>query len=265
MQVPEKPSLDGLEAKWGEWWEASGTYRFDRTKTRDQIYAIDTPPPTVSGALHLGHVESYTHTDLMARFKRMRGFEVFYPIGWDDNGLPTERRVQNYFAVRCDPTLPYDPGFDVTTLERPTDHAVPVSRGNFIELCEQLTIEDEKSFEDLFRRLGASVDWTYMYTTIGERARRISQIGFLRMLRAGLAYKAEAPTLWDVDFRSAVAQAEIEDREIDGQYHRVASTARTGPARSRSRRRGRSSSRRASRSSPTPATSGMHRSSARRC
>ncbi len=222
MRVPEKPSLDGLEAKWGEWWEASGTYRFDRTRTRDQIYAIDTPPPTVSGELHLGHVESYTHTDLMARFKRMRGFEVFYPIGWDDNGLPTERRVQNYFGVRCDPTLPYDPGFDVTTLERPGEDAVPVSRGNFIELCEHLTAEDEKSFEDLFRRLGASVDWTYVYTTIGERARRISQIGFLRMLRAGLAYKAEAPTLWDVDFRSAVAQAEIEDREIDGQYHRVA-------------------------------------------
>ena len=156
MQVPEKPSLDGLEAKWGEWWEASGTYRFDRTKTRDQIYAIDTPPPTVSGSLHLGHVESYTHTDLMARFKRMRGFEVFYPIGWDDNGLPTERRVQNYFGVRCDPTLPYDPAFDVTALERPTDDAVPVSRGNFIELCERLTIEDEKEFEDLFRRLGRS-------------------------------------------------------------------------------------------------------------
>jgi valyl-tRNA synthetase len=221
MQVPEKPTLDGLEAKWGEWWEASGTYRFDRTKTRDQIYAIDTPPPTVSGSLHLGHVESYTHTDLMARFKRMRGFEVFYPIGWDDNGLPTERRVQNYFGVRCDPTVPYDPAFDVTALERPNDDPVPVSRGNFIELCERLTIEDEKAFEDLFRRLGASVDWTQVYTTIGEHSRRISQLGFLRLVEKGLAYKAEAPTLWDVDFRTAVAQAEIEDREVDGAYHRI--------------------------------------------
>ena len=81
MNVPDKPSLDGLEAKWDEWWEASGTYRFDPTKTREQVYAIDTPPPTVSGSLHVGHVMSYTHTDLMARFKRMRGFEVFYPDG----------------------------------------------------------------------------------------------------------------------------------------------------------------------------------------
>jgi valyl-tRNA synthetase len=221
MQVPEKPSLDGLEAKWGEWWEALGTYRFDRTKTREQIYAIDTPPPTVSGSLHLGHVESYTHTDLMARFKRMRGFEIFYPIGWDDNGLPTERRVQNYFGVRCDPTLPYDPNFEVSALERPNDEPVPVSRGNFIDLCERLTLEDEKAYEDLFRRLGASVDWTQVYTTIGERSRRISQLGFLRLVEKGLAYKAEAPTLWDVDFRTAVAQAEIEDREVDGAYHRI--------------------------------------------
>jgi valyl-tRNA synthetase len=222
MQVPDKPTLDGLEAKWGEWWETTGTYRFDRSKTREEIYAIDTPPPTVSGSLHLGHVESYTHTDLMARFKRMRGLEVFYPIGWDDNGLPTERRVQNYFAVRCDPTLPYDPNFDVGRLERPDDTPVPISRGNFIELCERLTAEDEQAFEDLFRRLGASVDWTHVYTTIGERARRASQRGFLRLLRAGVAYKAEAPTLWDVDFRTAVAQAEIEDREVDGLYHRIA-------------------------------------------
>src|SRR5437762_8453172 len=121
MQVPEKPSLDGLEAKWGEWWETAGTYRFDRSRTRDQIFAIDTPPPTVSGSLHVGHVMSYTHTDLVARFQRMRGKEVFYPIGWDDNGLATERRVQNYFGARCDPSLPYDPAFDIASLERPDE------------------------------------------------------------------------------------------------------------------------------------------------
>jgi valyl-tRNA synthetase len=222
MQVPDKPTLDGLEAKWGERWEADGTYRFDRTKTRDEIYAIDTPPPTVSGSLHLGHVESYTHTDLMARFKRMRGLEVFYPIGWDDNGLPTERRVQNYFGVVCDPTLPNDEGFDPDAFEPNTGAPKALSRGNFIQLCERLTAEDERAFEDLFRRLGASVDWTHVYTTIGERARRASQRGFLRLLRAGVAYKAEAPTLWDIDFRTAVAQAEIEDREVDGLYHRIA-------------------------------------------
>jgi valyl-tRNA synthetase len=223
MQVPEKPSLDGLEAKWGEWWEASGTYRFDRTKTRDQIYAIDTPPPTVSGSLHVGHVMSYTHTDVIARFQRMRGREVFYPIGWDDNGLATERRVQNYFGVRCDPTLPYEPAFDRASLERPPDaQPVAVSRRNFIELCERLTAEDEKAFEDLFRRAGFSVDWTQWYTTIGELSRRVSQRGFLRLVRDGIAYTAQGPTMWDVDFNTAVAQAEIVDREQNGAYHRIA-------------------------------------------
>ncbi|MDH5313933.1 MAG: valine--tRNA ligase [Actinomycetota bacterium] len=222
MSVPEKPSLDGLEAKWDEWWEAAGTYHFDRTKTREQIYAIDTPPPTVSGSLHLGTVESYTHTDLIARYRRMRGDEVFYPMGWDDNGLATERRVQNYFGVRCDPSLPHDPDFDASSLERSDDAPVAVSRTNFVDLCGRLTIEDEKAFEALFRRLGLSVDWRQTYTTIGEVSQRASQRAFLRLVRKGIAYTAEAPTMWDVDFRTAVAQAEIEDREIAGMYHRVA-------------------------------------------
>jgi valyl-tRNA synthetase len=222
MEVPDKPTIDGLEAKWGERWEADGRYRFDRSKARPQIYAIDTPPPTVSGSLHVGHVMSYTQTDLVARFQRMRGKEVFYPIGWDDNGLATERRVQNYFGVRCDPSLPPDPAFDVSSLRPASDReAVAVGRPAFIELCERLTREDERAFEDLFRRLGLSVDWSHTYTTIGEVARRTSQRSFLRLLERGLAYTAEAPTMWDVDFRTAVAQAEIEDREIDGAYHRV--------------------------------------------
>src|SRR5437867_378944 len=152
MRVPGKPSLDGLEAKWGEWWETTGAYRFDRSKTREEIYAIDTPPPTVSGTLHVGSVCSFTHTDLVARYQRMRGKEVFYPIGWDDNGLATERRVQNYFGVRCDPSAPNDPDFDVSALERPDDTTpVAIGRRNFIELCARLTAEDEKVFESLFR------------------------------------------------------------------------------------------------------------------
>ncbi|MEP7033247.1 MAG: valine--tRNA ligase [Actinomycetota bacterium] len=223
MNLPEKPSIDGLEAKWDEWWQATGTYRFDRSKTREQVFAIDTPPPTVSGSLHVGHVMSYTHTDLVARYRRMAGREVFYPIGWDDNGLATERRVQNYFGVRCDPSVPYDPTFDVSALERPDDSMqIPVSRRNFIDLCDRLTGEDEKAFETLFRRLGLSVDWTIHYTTVGTTSRRASQRAFLRLMDAGLAYRTEAPTMWDVDFRTAVAQAEIEDREQAGMYHRIA-------------------------------------------
>src|SRR5918992_6357609 len=142
--LPKKPKLEGLEEKWSARWEEDGTYRFDRSHSREEIYAIDTPPPTVSGSLHVGHVFSYTHTDVIARFQRMRGREVFYPMGWDDNGLPTERRVQNYYGVRCDPSLPYVPAF--TPPDKPGKQAVSVSRPNFVELCLRLTAEDEKAF-----------------------------------------------------------------------------------------------------------------------
>ncbi len=227
-EIPEKPSLEGLEAKWSERWEAEGVYRFDRRATRDEVYAIDTPPPTVSGSLHVGHVFSYTHTDTIARFQRMRGREVFYPMGWDDNGLPTERRVQNYFGVRCDPSLPYDPSFEPPAA--PAEPPLAISRPNFIELCTRLTGEDELAFEELWRRLGLSVDWSMTYTTIGERAQRIAQRGFLRLLRQGVAYQSLAPTLWDVDFQTAVAQAELEDREQPGAFHRLRFTGPDGEA-----------------------------------
>jgi valyl-tRNA synthetase len=219
ISLPDKPALEGLEAKWNARWDAEQTYRFDRERTREEVYSIDTPPPTVSGSLHVGHVFSYTHTDLIARFQRMRGKAVFYPMGWDDNGLPTERRVQNYYGVRCDPSLPYDPQFQPP--EKPGKHAISVSRPNFIELCTRLTTEDEKAFENLWRYLGLSVDWSRTYATIGEVAQRVSQTAFLRLLKRGIAYQLEAPTLWDVDFRTAVAQAELEDREQPGAYHRI--------------------------------------------
>ena len=219
ISLPEKPALEGLEDKWNARWEAEGTYRFDRERTREEVYSIDTPPPTVSGSLHVGHVFSYTHTDLIARFQRMRGKAVFYPMGWDDNGLPTERRVQNYYGVRCDPSLPYDAAF--VPPDKPGKQPISISRPNFIELCNRLTAEDEKVFEHLWRYLGLSVDWTRTYATIGESAQKVSQVAFLRLLARGIAYQLEAPTLWDVDFRTAVAQAELEDREQPGAYHRI--------------------------------------------
>ncbi len=218
--VPERPTLDGLEAKWSERWERDGVYRFDRAAPRERVFSIDTPPPTVSGSLHVGHVFSYTHTDTVARFQRMRGMEVFYPMGWDDNGLPTERRVQNHFGVRCDPSVPYDPAFEPPS-EPSEKEPISVSRPNFVELCLQLTESDEQVFESLWRTLGLSVDWSLTYTTIGRLAQRISQRSFLGLLARGGAYQLEAPTLWDVDFQTAVAQAELEDRERPGAMHRV--------------------------------------------
>ncbi|MBI1378645.1 MAG: valine--tRNA ligase [Frankiales bacterium] len=226
-RVPEKPTVDGIEDRWAQVWEEQGTFRFDRSRTREQIYAIDTPPPTVSGSLHVGHVFSYTHTDCIARYQRMRGLEVFYPMGWDDNGLPTERRVQNYFGVRCDPSLPYDPGFEPPAKPDPKNQ-VAIARRNFVELCERLTVEDEKAFEALWRKLGLSVDWTQNYQTIDARSRAASQRAFLRNLARGEAYQAEAPTLWDVTFRTAVAQAELEDRPREGTYYRIGFPAPDG-------------------------------------
>jgi valyl-tRNA synthetase len=219
LQLPEKPALEGLEAKWMPRWEEAGVYRFDSTRARADVFSIDTPPPTVSGSLHVGHVFSYTHTDIIARFQRMRGKAVFYPMGWDDNGLATERRVQNYYGVRCDPSLPYDPAF--TPPAKPGKELISLSRPNFVELCSRLTGEDEKAFENLWRFLGLSVDWSMTYATIGRRARRMSQLAFLRLLGRGLVYHVEAPTLWDVDFKTAVAQAELEDREMPAAYHRI--------------------------------------------
>ena len=251
--IPDKPVLEGLEAKWGTAWEANGTYRFDRasaladaktladakstdTKSTDDetaagVFSIDTPPPTASGSLHIGHVFSYTHMDLIARYQRMQGKHIFYPMGWDDNGLPTERRVQNYYGVRCDPSLPYIEEYvppleggaaaDGSGASSKTADQIPISRRNFIELCEKLTAEDEQQFEDVWRMLGLSVDWTQTYRTIGPEAQTAAQRAFLHNLARGEAYQADAPTLWDVTFRTAVAQAELEDKEVPGAYHRV--------------------------------------------
>ncbi|MBK4120749.1 valine--tRNA ligase [Kocuria rhizophila] len=222
VTVPEKPALEGLEEKYAAQWRENGTYAFREDTDRESVYSIDTPPPTASGSLHVGHMFSYTQTDVIARFQRMSGKNVFYPLGWDDNGLPTERRVQNYYGVRCEPARPYVEGYRPP--EKPAKNQRDwdvVSRQNFIELCEELAVEDEKVFEHLFSTLGLSVDWNRTYRTIDAHSRKVSQLAFLKDYEAGNAYMAEAPTMWDVTFRTAVAQAELEDREREGAYHRV--------------------------------------------
>ncbi|WP_284250624.1 valine--tRNA ligase [Litorihabitans aurantiacus] len=225
--VPDRVGVEGLEERWAPAWDAAQLHAFDRTAPRSEVFSIDTPPPTASGSLHIGHVFSYTHTDVVARFQRARGKHVFYPMGWDDNGLPTERRVQNYYGVRCDPSLPYEgddfapPHHGGATSVKAADQ-VPVSRRTFVRLCEQLTAEDEKQFEALWRHLGLSVDWNHQYQTIGSTARAVAQTTFLRNLARGEAYQAEAPGLWDVTFQTAVAQAELEARDYPGHYHSLA-------------------------------------------
>ncbi len=225
--VPERPALEGLETVWAGRWKDQQTYAFSRPEAREQVFSIDTPPPTVSGSLHVGHVFSYTHTDLIARYQRMRGKHVFYPMGWDDNGLPTERRVQVYYGVRCDPTLPYDPAFTPPAKPDPK-RQVSISRQNFIELCEQLTAVDEQAFEDLWRHLGLSVDWNQLYTTISASSITTAQRAFVRNRARGEAYLSFAPTLWDTTFQTAVAQAELQARDYPGAYHRVAFHAPNG-------------------------------------
>ena len=207
------------EDHWRSLWEQYGVYRYDPSRGREETFVVDTPPPTVSGSLHIGHVCSFTHTDVMVRHQRMRGLNIFYPMGWDDNGLPTERRVQNVFGVRCDPALPYDPGLKLE-FGRQGD-VIVVSRRNFTELCDAVVQEDERKFKDLFQRVGLSVDWRHIYATIDERSRYVSQLSFLRLVEKGEAVLREAPTMWDIDLQTPVAQAEIEDREQEGTFYRI--------------------------------------------
>ncbi len=230
--IPQRYDAAHAERRLCEAWEASGVYLWDPDGRREGAFAIDTPPPTVSGQLHIGHVFSYAHTDFIARFQRMRGRNVFYPMGWDDNGLPTERRVQNLYNVRCSPFLPYEGSLDLEPVAASglDTRAREISRRAFIELCRRVTAEDEKAFKRLWTRLGLSVDWRQEYATIDDRCRRTAQDAFLRLLDAGIAYASEAPVMWDVGFGTAVAQAEAEDRPTAGALHDIAFATEDGRA-----------------------------------
>ncbi|NLO38322.1 MAG: class I tRNA ligase family protein, partial [Ruminiclostridium sp.] len=186
------------EQEMQQFWQENQVYRFDHNGTRP-VYSIDTPPPTVSGSLHIGHIFSYTQAEMIARFHRMQGENVFYPFGFDDNGLPTERLVEK------------DEGI----------HAKDLPRSEFISLCLNTTEKYEKEFEDLWKSLGFSVDWSLRYKTIEPKAQRISQKSFIDLYRKGKAYMRESPVLWCTECRTSIAQAELETVDKDTLFHYI--------------------------------------------
>ena len=231
-RLPKHFEAVEIEDRWDAEWQRTGVYHYDASRSREETFVVDTPPPTASGSLHIGHVFSYTHADVVVRYKRMRGMNIFYPMGWDDNGLPTERRVQNYFHIRCDPNTPYEEGlrFEQASAKERKKPARLVSRPNFIEACYDLIKADEDAFSVLWHRLGLSVDWRQEYQTIDEHCRRTAQRSFRDLFDKGHVYTSDAPTMWDVDFQCAVAQAEVEDREQPGAFHKIEFAVEGEPA-----------------------------------
>ena len=215
------------EKKLQKKWEQDQTYAYQAHSDKED-FVIDTPPPTVSGSLHIGHIFSYTQTDIIARFKRMSGKNVFYPMGWDDNGLPTEKRAQNLYAVQCDPALDYDPHFRArkTKDKRPIYKAV--SRQNFLEVCEQQVLEDEVKYRELWNHIALSVDWNQTYKTISPYAQSLAQRSFIDLYRKNLAENRLSPALWDTQFQTAVAQADVEDRQRQIFYNDIAFSLQEG-------------------------------------
>ena len=184
------------EKKMQEFWEQEGIYRFNPNSDKP-IYSIDTPPPTVSGNLHIGHLFSYTQAEIMARYKRMQGYEVFYPFGFDDNGLPTERLVERELGVQ----------------------AKDMPRDAFRNQCIAVAERYENEFQELWKSLGFSVDWSLCYETIGPLARKISQRCFLELVEKGKAYQKESPVLWCPHCQTSIAQAELGTKETETVFY----------------------------------------------
>ncbi len=189
------------EAAAQELWQNQNTYSSENNP--GPLYSVDTPPPTVSGSLHIGHIFSYTQTDIIARYKRMSGFSVFYPFGFDDNGLPTEKYVEKKLEI----------------------HAHALKRSEFIQICLKETEEVEKQFEALWKRIGLSADWSASYSTIDERSRYISQLSFIELYKKGFVYRKDEPALYCTNCRTTVAQAELDDMEKASSFNDVVFTS----------------------------------------
>ncbi len=190
-ELPKLADLEEVEEKCRKLWESEKIYRY-HPEQDGEIFSIDTPPPYVSAAhLHVGHAMSYTQAEFVVRYQRMRGRKIFYPMGFDDNGLPTERYVERKYQIN----------------KRNT------TRSEFRALCIKETQEGAKTYEELWRALGLSVDWTLRYSTIDEHCRRTSQASFIDLYEKGHAYRADEPVLWDTHFETALSQADLESTE----------------------------------------------------
>ncbi|NSM56809.1 valine--tRNA ligase [Wolbachia endosymbiont of Atemnus politus] len=195
--LEEKYSFQEIENKYNILWEGSKVYKWNGEK--DNTFTIDTPPPTISGKLHIGHIFSYCHTDFIARFQRMLGKDVFYPIGFDDNGLPTERLVEQTYKTR----------------------AKEVGREKFIEMCHEVIEKSKQEFKELFKSVGISYDWSLEYHTISKETVTLSQMSFIDLYNKGYAYRKMQPILWDPVDKTAIAQAEIEDKVFESSLNTI--------------------------------------------
>lgn len=190
-KLPKDYNFIASEKKWQDFWQQQQIYKWNENEARADSFVVDTPPPTVSGQLHIGHVYSYTQTDFIVRFQRMKGKNIFYPIGFDDNGLPTERLVEKHKGIR----------------------AASLDRQQFIAICQQVVASEEEKFRQLFNRIALSVDWSLEYQTISPLSCQISQMSFLDLVAKGEVYREAQPMLWDSVDSTALSQADIEDKE----------------------------------------------------
>jgi valyl-tRNA synthetase len=195
MSLPKKYDPKEVEPRIESFWQETGVFQFDLSQP-GEVYSIDTPPPTVSGLLHLGHVYSYSHTDFIARFRRMQGYRVFYPMGFDDNGLPTERYVEKHLGKK----------------------AKEIGRQEFIEKCLEIGAEAEKEYRSLWKRLGLSIDWRYSYRTIDSASRRIAQQSFIDLFQKGLAFHEKSPAIWCPECQASIAQADLDDLDQESEF-----------------------------------------------
>ena len=200
MKLSKKYNFSECEKKWQDYWEKNNIFSFDWNDTdRNNIYSIDTPPPTVSGTLHMGHIYSYTQTDFIARFQRMYGKNVFYPIGFDDNGLPTERYVEKLKGIKGK-NLP---------------------REEFVKICQETAPIEELKFQELFKSISHSYDWSLKYQTISDKSKKISQMSFIELYNKGVLYRKDEPCIWDIIDQTALAQTEVEDKEFESQMNYI--------------------------------------------